>query len=186
MKKLTLLSMLLTCCVAMFDAHAQYTPEENFDKGWHFYNDVAEGAEKNNFDDSNWRVLNLPHDWAIEGPFSINNDCRMGALPISGTGWYRKSFTMKSEDRDKIVRIEFEGAMSHATVWVNGEQVGYRPYGYIGYEYDITKQLKFDGSENVIAVRLQPLDLSSRWYPGAGLHRSGIPNFTRTKGWEIY
>ncbi len=172
MRRKTLLSTLLACCIALFNANAQYTPDENFDEGWQFYKGSAEGAEKTSYNDSKWRTLNLPHDWAIEGPFSVNNDCRMGALPISGTGWYRKSFTMDSADKGKIVRVEFEGAMSHAAVWVNGEQVGYRPYGYIGYEYDITKQLKFDGSENVIAVRLQPLDLSSRWYPGAGLHRS--------------
>ncbi|MFI3320414.1 MAG: glycoside hydrolase family 2 TIM barrel-domain containing protein [Rikenellaceae bacterium] len=172
MKLFKLLSTLIACCATMLSATAQYTPDENFDKGWQFHKGAAEGAEKTSFDDSKWRTLNLPHDWAIEGPFSVKNDCRMGALPISGTGWYRKSFKMKPEDKDKIVRIEFEGAMSHATVWVNGEQVGYRPYGYIGYEYDITKQVKFDGSENVVAVRLQPLDLSSRWYPGAGLHRS--------------
>ncbi len=153
-------------------ATAQYTPDENFDKGWQFYKGAQEGAESLTFDDSSWRTLNLPHDWAIEGPFSVKNDCRMGALPISGTGWYRKEFVMTPEQKGKVVRLEFEGAMSHATVWVNGTEVGYRPYGYIGYEYDITEQLKFDGSKSVVAVRLEPKDLSSRWYPGAGLHRS--------------
>ncbi|MFI3248759.1 MAG: glycoside hydrolase family 2 TIM barrel-domain containing protein [Rikenellaceae bacterium] len=170
MKKLRLLSCLL--CLVTFSANAHYTPDENFDKGWQFYKGVAQGAESPSFDDSKWRTLNLPHDWAIEGPFSVENDCRIGALPVSGTGWYRKEFTMSPSDKDKVVRIEFEGAMSHATVWVNGEQVGFRPYGYIGYEYDITEQLKFDGSENVIAVRLEPKNHSSRWYPGAGIHRS--------------
>ncbi len=169
MKKsiLTTLALLATTL-----ASAQYTPEENFDKGWSFYKGVSEGAESPTFDDSKWRTLDIPHDWAIEGPFSIDNDCRMGALPISGTGWYRKEFTMKPEDKGKVVRMEFEGAMSHATVWINGTEVGFRPYGYIGYEYDITKHLKFDGSNNIVAVRLEPKDLSSRWYPGAGLHRS--------------
>ncbi len=163
---------LLTCCTALFGANAQHTPDENFDKGWQFIKGAANGAEETTFDDSKWRTVNLPHDWAIEGPFSVKNDCRMGALPISGTGWYRKSFTLPKSAEGKIVRVEFEGAMSHATMWVNGEQVGFRPYGYIGYEYDITEHLRFDGSENIIAVKLQPLDLSSRWYPGAGLYRS--------------
>ncbi|MFI3283408.1 MAG: glycoside hydrolase family 2, partial [Rikenellaceae bacterium] len=108
MKTTKLLSFVLMYCISILNANAQYTPEENFDKGWQFYNDTAEGAQEMNFDDSTWRTVDLPHDWAIEGPFSINNDCRMGALPISGTGWSRKGFTMKSEDKDKIVRLEFE------------------------------------------------------------------------------
>ncbi len=166
------LSTLILALLFASTAFAQYTPEENFDKGWKFSREKSEGAEKLSFDDSKWRGVDLPHDWAIEGPFDNKWDCRMGALPISGTGWYRKNFTMEAEDLGKIVRLEFEGAMSHTTVWVNGVEVGYRPYGYIGYEYDITKQLKFDGSKNVVAVRLEPLDLSSRWYPGAGIYRS--------------
>ncbi|MFI3269159.1 MAG: glycoside hydrolase family 2 TIM barrel-domain containing protein [Rikenellaceae bacterium] len=153
-------------------ATAQYTPEENFDKGWRFFNDTAEGAESPTFNDSKWRKLDLPHDWAIEGPFDREYDCRMGALPVHGTGWYRKSFKLKPEQSGKVVRIEFEGAMYNSKVWVNGEYVGERPYGYIGFEFDITKQLKFDGSDNIIAVRLTPEDYSSRWYPGAGIYRS--------------
>ncbi|WP_066631023.1 glycoside hydrolase family 2 TIM barrel-domain containing protein [Labilibacter marinus] len=160
--------------LTVFTTHinAQYTPEENFDKNWLFFNDVAEGAEQLDFDDSNWRKLNLPHDWAIEGPFDKKYDCRMGALPVLGTGWYRKHFTMPVSAKDKVVRIEFEGAMYNTHVWVNGQHVGERPYGYIGFEFDISQYLKYDGSENVVAVRLTPKDYSSRWYPGAGLYRS--------------
>lgn len=153
-------------------AFAQYTPEENFDKNWLFYNHVAEGAEQPKFDDSAWRKLNLPHDWAIEGPFDRKYDCRMGALPVHGTGWYRKHFTMPASAKGKVVRIEFEGAMYNTVVWVNGHEVGNRPYGYIGFEFDISKYLNYDGSDNVVAVRLTPEDYSSRWYPGAGLYRS--------------
>ena len=151
---------------------AQYTADENFDKDWRFFNNIAEGAEQTDFDDAEWRQLNLPHDWAIEGPFSKEYDCRMGALPVHGTGWYRKHFTMPKSAKGKVVRIEFEGAMYNSVVWVNGEKVGHRPYGYIGFEFDISKYLKYDGSDNVIAVRLTPEDYSSRWYPGAGLYRS--------------
>lgn len=151
---------------------AQYSPEENFDKDWLFYNDVAEGAEQNEFEDSQWRKLDLPHDWAIEGPFDRKYDCRMGGLPVHGTGWYRKHFIMPQSAEGKVVRIEFEGAMYNTHVWVNGQKVGNRPYGYIGFEFDISSFLKYDGSDNVIAVRLTPEDFSSRWYPGAGIYRS--------------
>lgn len=144
----------------------------NFNKGWLFYNDIAEGAEKTSFDDSNWRLLNLPHDWAIEGPFDVKYNARCGGLPFHGTGWYRKHFHTPENAKDKTIRIEFEGAMYDAHVWVNGQFIGKRPYGYIGFEFDITDKLKHDGSKNVIAVRLEPKDLSSRWYPGAGIYRS--------------
>lgn len=168
-------SLFISCClffIGIIGSYAQYTPEENFDKDWLFYNAEAEGAEKTDFDDSKWRKLNLPHDWAIEGPFDRKYDLRMGGLPVHGTGWYRKHFTMSPEAKGKVVRMEFEGAMYDAQVWVNGEMAGNRPYGYIGFEFDISKHLKYDGSDNVVAVRLTPVDYSSRWYPGAGLYRS--------------
>ncbi|MEM9337209.1 MAG: glycoside hydrolase family 2 TIM barrel-domain containing protein [Bacteroidota bacterium] len=162
----------LLVLITTYHVKAQYVSEENFNKNWLFYNEAAEGAENPDFDDSKWRKLNLPHDWAIEGPFDRQYDSRMGGLPVHGTGWYRKRFTLPESAKDKVVRIEFEGAMYDAHVWINGEKVGNRPYGYIGFEFDITKYLRFDGSENVIAVRLTPEDFSSRWYPGAGLYRS--------------
>ncbi|KAA3661960.1 MAG: DUF4982 domain-containing protein, partial [Calditrichaeota bacterium] len=146
--------------------------DQNFNDSWLFYNDNAEGAEKADFDDSNWRKLNLPHDWAIEGPFDKKYNARAGGLPFHGTGWYRKHFKLPVDAKGNVVRIEFEGAMYDAYVWVNGKLAGNRPYGYIGFEFDISKLLKYDGAENVIAVRLTPKDLSSRWYPGAGLYRS--------------
>ncbi|PWJ58037.1 beta-galactosidase [Dyadobacter jejuensis] len=144
----------------------------NFNKGWRFYNAKAEGAEKPDFDDSQWRALDLPHDWAIEGPFDVKYNARSGGLPFHGTGWYRKTFKVPASATGQKVRIEFEGAMYNAHVWVNGQFVGNRPFGYIGFEYDITDKLHFDGTDNVVAVRLTPEDLSSRWYPGAGLYRS--------------
>lgn len=169
MKKLFLLMILAISVISISEVEAQTT---NFDKSWTFFNAEAEGAEKPDFDTSKWRKLDLPHDWAIEGPFDKKYNARCGGLPFHGTGWYRKTFKMDKAAKDKVVRIEFEGAMYNAHVWVNGEFVGNRPYGYIGFEFEISKLLKYDGSENVIAVRLQPEDLSSRWYPGAGIYRS--------------
>ncbi|MFY0607686.1 MAG: DUF4982 domain-containing protein [Cyclobacteriaceae bacterium] len=164
---LTFFSLFIFCQV-----FGQYEPNENFDKNWRFFNAKAEGAESPTYDDSKWRSLDLPHDWAIEGPFSDEYNARYGGLPIHGTGWYRKTFAMPSSAKGKVVRIEFEGAMYNAHVYVNGQLVGNRPFGYIGFEFDISQYLKYDGKENVIAVRLTPEDLSSRWYPGAGIYRS--------------
>lgn len=161
----------------------------NFNNSWKFYNNKAEGAENTSFDDSKWRDLNLPHDWAIEGPFDVKYNARAGGLPFHGTGWYRKHFKMDANAKGKVVRLEFEGAMYNAHVWVNGQFVGKRPYGYIGFEFDVSKFLKYDGSDNVVAVRLTPEDLSSRWYPGAGLYRSvwlKIDNPVHVKQWGTF
>ncbi len=166
-KHLTLLSLFLGITSLFVNAQ-----DINFNKNWLFYNDVAQGAENPSFNDSHWRQVDLPHDWAIEGPFDEKYNARCGGLPFHGTGWYRKNFHLSAQDKGKIISIEFEGAMKSSTVWINGVKLGYRPYGYIGFEYDMTKYLKFDGSENVVAVRLTPEDLSTRWYPGAGLYRS--------------
>ncbi|GAB3649821.1 beta-galactosidase GalB [Echinicola sediminis] len=144
----------------------------NFNKGWKFKNDSAEGAASKSFDDTTWRNLDLPHDWAIEGPFNEKYNARAGGLPFHGTGWYRKHFVLPEKAKGKVIRLEFEGAMYNAHVWVNGHFVGNRPFGYIGFEFDISPFLNYDGKENVVAVKLSPEDLSSRWYPGAGIYRS--------------
>jgi len=164
-----LLTVVTSILLTISNVHAQTI---NFNESWQFFNAEAEGAEKVDFNSSNWRKLNLPHDWAIEGPFDKKYNARCGGLPFHGTGWYRKNFKINKQAKGKVVRIEFEGAMYDAHVWVNGKFVGNRPYGYIGFEFDISEFLKYDNTNNVIAVRLRPQDLSSRWYPGAGLYRS--------------
>lgn len=143
----------------------------SFNSDWLFYKGEAIGAESVDFNDSQWRKLDLPHDWAIEGPFSNEYNARTGGLPVHGTGWYRKHFNVEKTMDGKIVSVEFDGAMNNANVWVNGNFVGERPFGYIGFEFDLTPHIKF-GEENIIAVRLQPEDLASRWYPGAGIYRN--------------
>ncbi len=143
---------------------------DSFNADWRFLKGDASDAQSVSFDDSKWRELNLPHDWAIEGPFDIKYNARCGGLPFHGTGWYRKSFVAPKEWGGKVVKIDFEGAMSEAQVWINGVKVGDNKYGYLGFEVDITKNLKL-GENNIIAVKLTPRDLSSRWYPGAGLYR---------------
>lgn len=161
----------------------------SFNDGWRFARGEFAGAEQTAFDDSAWRILTLPHDWAIEGPFDKSINAHEGGLPYFGTGWYRKSFTLAANSRDRFVRIEFDGAMANSRVWLNGDELGGRPYGYIGFSFDLTPHLHFDGKPNVIAVRLAPEPKSSRWYPGAGLYRNvwlDVTSFISVDRWGTY
>lgn len=142
-----------------------------FTHDWRFFKGEAAGAEAPAFNDSAWRTLDLPHDWAIEGPFDKQHDPNTGGLPISGTGWYRKHFVLPAGAKDRRFSIEFDGAMSNAHVWLNGKEIGSRPYGYASFAFDLTPNLRWSG-ENVLAVRLTPEPESSRWYPGAGIYRN--------------
>lgn len=123
------------------------------------------------FDDAAWRTLDLPHDWAIEGPFVQAYEGATGKREYWGVGWYRKHFTLPAADQGKRIRLDFDGAMSHAAVWVNGHFAGGWPYGYASFALDITPFIK-PGADNVVAVRLDNPRESSRWYPGAGIYRN--------------
>src|SRR5215472_18811247 len=166
------------CPVAISSAavatHVQISNERriSFNHGWRFFKGEAEGAEQPSFDDSKWTEVRLPHDWAIDGPFDPKLNPHTGALPIFGTGWYRKAFVLPENLKDHYWAIEFDGAMSNAHVWLNGHELGSRPYGYIGFAFDLTPYLHVGDAENVIAVRLETEQESSRWYPGAGIYRN--------------
>ena len=123
------------------------------------------------FDDSAWRKLNLPHDWAIEGPFKQEYRGRTGKLNYSGSVWYRKHLTLPASDFGKCIYLDIDGAMSYATVWCNGQFVGGWPYGYASFHLDLTPYVK-PGSDNVLSIRLDNPDNNSRWYPGAGIYRN--------------
>src|ERR1017187_2618424 len=144
---------------------------------WRFFKGEAAGAEQAAFSDAAWRALDLPHDWAIEGPFDRKFNPHDGGLPFFGVAWYRKHFTVPAGARGKYFSVQFDGAMNNSTVWINGQKVGGRPYGYESFALDLTPYLKF-GEENVLAVRLAPEDESSRWYPGAGIYRNVWLNVT--------
>ncbi|MGH9524762.1 MAG: glycoside hydrolase family 2 TIM barrel-domain containing protein, partial [Terriglobales bacterium] len=144
----------------------------SLDRNWRFLKGDAPGAEQPAFDDSKWRTVRLPHDWAIEGPFSEKLNPHTGALPVFGTGWYRKHFALPASVKGRVFTVVFDGAMSNAHVWLNGKEVGERPYGYSSFAFDLTPDLKFGGADNVIAVRLTPEEDASRWYPGAGIYRN--------------
>ncbi|MBS1792775.1 MAG: DUF4982 domain-containing protein [Acidobacteria bacterium] len=123
------------------------------------------------FDDSAWRRLDLPHDWAIEGPFDKDWEGETGKRPYAGVGWYRKHFNVPATDRGRQIFIDFDGAMAYPVVWVNGRFVGGWGYGYASFRLDLTPYLK-PGADNVIAVRLENPPESSRWYPGSGIYRN--------------
>ncbi|MDE3167173.1 MAG: DUF4982 domain-containing protein [Acidobacteriota bacterium] len=155
---------------------------------WRFFKGEAPGAEAPAFDDSSWRALNLPHDWVIEGAFDPKFNPHTGGLQIYGTGWYRKHFVIPASARGKQFVLQIDGAMNNATVWLNGTQVGARPYGYESWAMNLTPQMK-PGEENVLAVRLTPEDHSSRWYPGAGIYRNVwliVTGSERVAQWGTY
>ncbi len=126
---------------------------------------------QNDFNDSQWRLLNLPHDWGIEGPFQQGLPGQTAKLPWSGVAWYRKHLEIPASDQGKNICLAVDGAMAYATVWLNGQFVGGWPYGYASWQVDLTPYIKF-GAENVVAIRLDNPPDSSRWYPGGGIYRN--------------
>ncbi|HUA64862.1 MAG TPA: beta-galactosidase GalB [Alphaproteobacteria bacterium] len=123
------------------------------------------------FDDSGWRSVNLPHDWGIEGPFEQSYFGGTGKLPWWGVGWYRKHFRISATDTGRRTCLDVDGAMSYAMVWLNGRFVGGWPYGYSSWRMDLTPYIRY-GTENVLAIRLDNPNTSSRWYPGGGIYRN--------------
>lgn len=176
------------------------------DEGWKFINRDVAGGEKPEIDATGWETVNIPHDWAISGEFDEKNDLivdmviedgekapkkqtgRTGGLPHVGVGWYRKTLDIPASWKSKNVFIEFDGAMSHAKVYLNGELVGEWPYGYASFGFDLTDKMIF-GGENILAVRLENKGNASRWYPGAGLYRNVrlvVTDPVHVKQWGTY
>lgn len=148
-----------------------------FDDGWRFHRGGAQRAETVTFDDSGWRLIDLPHDWSIEdlpgthSPFSPEAISQVhGGFTTGGTGWYRKTFHLPDSMRGKQVHIQFDGVYMNADCWLNGELLGNHPYGYTTFLYDITSKISFD-QENVLAVQVKNEGVNSRWYSGSGIYR---------------
>ena len=164
---------------------AQARQHQNFDAGWLFVLADSVQMSRPEYNDRHWRRLDLPHDWAVEGDFMASNPSGAGggALP-GGVGWYRKHFRVSNPS---MYYIEFDGVYMNSTVYINGEKVGYRPYGYSSFEYDITRYLR--GGDNVIAVRVDNSDQpNSRWYSGCGIYRHVWLNSTHpvhVKHWGV-
>jgi beta-galactosidase len=148
-----------------------------FDFNWRFHRGGAQGAEAVALDDSEWRKVDLPHDWSIEdlpgtkSPFNKDAINQVsGGFTTGGTGWYRKSFKIPAGLKDKQLTILFEGVYMNAEVWLNGELMGNHPYGYTSFWFDITGKVSFE-KENVLAVKVKNEGENSRWYSGSGIYR---------------
>lgn len=155
--------------------------------GWRFHRGEAANAQQTQFDDAKWQQVNVPHDWAVYGPFGVSNDLqnvavtqngekeatvktgRTGGLPWVGIGWYRTTFDAPKSGATTLL---FDGAMSEAHVYVNGKEAVFWPYGYNSFHVDVSDLVNRDGTPNTLSVRLENRDESSRWYPGAGLYRN--------------
>lgn len=176
---LSKVNLIVLACLALFGGAAIFSASAadpravSFNDGWKFHLGDAPEMSAPGYNDSGWRSLSLPHDWAIEGDFSIDNPSGTGggALP-GGIGWYRKSFSLSPEHTGKEIFIDFDGAYMNSTVFINGHELGTRPYGYASFSYDLTPYLKTDG-ENIIAVRVDNAEQpNSRWYSGCGIYRN--------------
>jgi beta-galactosidase len=141
-----------------------------FNSDWKFAKGGQQGAEAVDFNDSGWKAVRLPHDWAITGPFNPSEDGYAGKLPWRGQGWYRKTFKLESGDAGKCVFFDFDGVMAFPKVYVNGQLAGGWDYGYISFRVDATPYVKY-GADNVIAVYVDTRNHGTRWYPGAGIYR---------------
>lgn len=183
----------LTTLIGLFGflavVSAQVRNEFLLEKNWKFTREDNSEFQNPAYNDTKWQSVTVPHDWAIYGPFSSQNDKqevaisqdgqkeamehagRTGGLPFVGVGWYRTQFDVPQFAPGKRATLLFDGAMSHANVYINGKKVGYWPYGYNSFHFDITDYLK-PGEKNTLAVRLENQPESSRWYPGAGLYRN--------------
>jgi beta-galactosidase len=191
MKRLIVNVIMIGLCFSYGLAQGKMTPRtgQKLEESWKFFRGDT-SAYAVDFDDSRWETVNVPHDWAIYGPFYYGHDLqkvaivqnfeqaeslksgRTGGLPFIGVGWYRTHFNVREYSRDKKVTLLFDGAMSEARVFINGKEAIFWPYGYNSFYVDVTDLLNGNGQNNVLAVRLQNREQSSRWYPGAGIYRN--------------
>lgn len=187
LKLVSILGLVFTALTIHAENITYSLEKQSFNANWQFAIIDNDQAAKPSFNDAKWRTISLPHDWAIEGPFSKKYSARNGGLPVFGTAWYRKRFVVPKQAEGKRVTVTFDGVMANSEVYVNGQLAGKRPFGYIGFAYDITDLLVAVGSENVIAVKTAPENYASRWYPGSGIYRNTwieLDNQTHIAQWE--
>ena len=173
-RKTYLITTVFTLFICIVTAQQKARTKINFNNNWKFKLDSTQQYKEQNINDANWRRLNLPHDWSIEGTFSKDNAATPGggALP-GGIGWYRKAFTIAATEKNKIILIAFDGVYMNSEVWINGHSLGKRPNGYISFQYDLTPYLKYGNEKNIIAVKVDNLrQPNSRWYSGSGIYRN--------------
>nr|WP_315155563.1 sugar-binding domain-containing protein [uncultured Flavobacterium sp.] len=172
LQKITIV-LALTLLVGCTSTKKQVRIVEDFNKKWNFKLGDYPTAIESNFNTTDWRTLQLPHDWSIEGEFNKDNPTKQAqAFLPAGKGWYRKTFTLPEDWKNKTISIEFDGVFKNSEVFINGHSLGMRPNGYISFTYELSQYLNF-GKENIIAVKVdndaQP---NSRWYTGSGIYRN--------------
>ncbi len=152
--------------------------EQVLDSGWRFSKSDPGAAMNPAFDDASWRPVRVPHDWSMDEPFRPDYGSGNG-YAAGGIGWYRHSFTVDAAQRGRVARITFDGVYDHAQVWINGQYLGGRPYGYSSFQFELTRYLKTDGSPNVLAVRVDhSRQTDSRYFTGSGIYREARLSFT--------
>lgn len=183
MKNLFLLSTAIVLFIASCSNPKSPERESNFNTNWKFIRADIPRAEQPSFDDTDWRILDLPHDFSIEdlpekegvkqiGPFSEESPgARSTGYVMGGTAWYRKHFTLNKEDEGKIIQILFDGVYMNSDIWINGNHIGNHAYGYTAFSYDLTPYINPAGIENVLAVQVKNEGKNSRWYSGSGIYR---------------
>lgn len=172
--RLTLVAALLALAGA---AQAQ-RQELLLDSGWRFQKSDPGAAMQPAFDDSAWQAVRVPHDWSQHEPLRADYGSGNG-YAAGGIGWYRRSFTVGAEQKGRVARISFDGVYDHAQVWINGHYVGGRPNGYSSFEFELTRHLKYDGSPNLLAVRVDhSRQMDSRYFTGSGIYRDARLSFT--------
>jgi beta-galactosidase len=190
-KSFTLILMVLILTLSGFaQPNSSSTGRETrlFNDNWKFFKGDQENAFQPIFNDKDWRSVELPHDWSVEGPFDAKWASATGYLP-TGLGWYRKTFTIPATNKDEKTYIYFEGVSKNGEVWINGHRLGLRPNGYISYQYDMTPYLNF-GKPNVLSVKVDHKEFAdSRWYMGSGIYRNVFlitTNKVHIKQWGVF
>ena len=162
---------ILNSCASEPPVSSSNREKTSLDFDWKFMQQDVKNASKENFDDSAWRKLNVPHDWSIEGTYAENNPAGIaGAFLPTGIGWYRKNIEINTLQKSEKYFVDFDGVYMNSDVYINGNLLGNRPYGYISFSYDLTPYLKV--GNNVLAVRVDHSKApSGRWYTGSGINR---------------
>ena len=170
MQRLRVLFYIIVGFIFMTSSHLYGKEKINFNSSWKFSKGANTGAEKVNYEDSKWQNVNIPHDWAISGPFDPVGEAETAKLPWKGEGWYRKIFDVDKKLEGKKIYFMFDGIMAFPKIYINGKLAGEWDYGYNSFFIDGTEFLKF-GEKNTMAIHVDTRDHESRWYPGAGIYR---------------
>ncbi len=183
MKKAFFLFCFNTFLLSGFSQDGGSNRNISFDARWRFIKDSTITASDPKFEDSKWRIVDLPHDWSIEDlpsqiPDSVNGPFHKGSVgglatgfTVGGISWYRKKFISEKKFTHRLVSVHFDGVYMNSDVWLNGHHLGNHPYGYTPFYYDLSPYLSPEGQENVMAVRVSNEGKNSRWYSGSGIYR---------------